>query len=525
MILGCERYSVIAYFEKGKMKKLNHLVVISAAGLLLSTLLMNWEKLLSYSVSASQMFSSSGQDASPPSATGRLNQAQVNDAYGRLPMSFEPNQGQGDSNVRYLARGRGYQVFLTETEAVLRLQTANQKTRSDPMNSPFADQINPQSATRSPQPGALRIKLDGASPTRQIIGLDLLPGKSNYLIGNDPRKWHKDIPNYARVEYRDVYPGVNLAYYGSQRALEYDFIVTPGYDPSVITVSFDGVEQVELGANGDLALHLDGEIIYQRNPVIYQQAGGGRRAVTGRYVMRGEKQIGFEVDGYDASKPLVIDPVLEYSTYLGGGGDDTGQSVKVDSAGAAYIAGVTSASDFTARSAAQAVNKGGTDAFITKLSASGDTIIYSTYLGGGGDDSANGIAVDSSGSAYVTGNTTSTDFNTRNPLQMASRGGSEAFIAKLSPNGSQLVYSTYLGGGGEDVGYAIAVDSGAAHLCHRLHDSERFQHGGAFSIVQSRRFRGLRRKTQRSRLGSDLLDLPWRRRRRSGLRRRRGRIG
>src|SRR5262245_46044046 len=444
------------------MKKLNHLVVISAAGLLLSTLLMNWETLISYSVSASQIFSSSEQIAPNPAATGRLKQAQINGAYGRLPMSFELNQGQGDSNVRYLARGRGYQVFLTETEAVLRLQGVNQKPGGAAAPSPFADRTNPQSQNPNPQSGALRIKLDGASPDGQIIGLDPLPGKSNYLIGNDPGKWHKDIPNYARVEYRDVYPGVNLAYYGSQRALEYDFIVSPGYDPGVITVSFEGVEQVELGANGDLALHLNGEVIYQRNPVIYQQAGGGRRAVTGRYVLRGEKQIGFEVDGYDASKPLVIDPVLEYSTYLGGGGDDSGQSIKVDSSGAAYIAGVTSATDFTVISAAQAVNKGGTDAFVTKLSASGDTIIYSTYLGGGGDDSANGIAVDSSGSAYVTGNSTSSDFNTRNPLQTASRGGSEAFVAKLNPNGSQLVYSTYLGGGGEDVGYAIAVDSGGA---------------------------------------------------------------
>src|SRR5262249_17863387 len=167
----------------------------------------------------------------------------------------------------------------------------------------------------------------------------------------------------------------------------------------------------------------------------------------------------------DASKPLVIDPALEYSTYLGGGGDDIGQSIKVDGEGAAYIAGVTPATDFPAKSAAQVVNKGGTDAFVTKLGANGDTIIYSTYLGGVGDDSANGIAVDSSGAAYVTGNTTSSDFNTRNPLQTASRGGSEAFVAKLSPNGSQLMYSTYLGGSGEDVGYGIAADSaGAAYL-------------------------------------------------------------
>jgi len=380
-------------------------------------------------------------------------------------MSFELNQGQADPQVRYLARGRGYQALLTEAGAVLRLQNANHKPRSGAMNSPLVEQANPQSAVRNPQSTALKIKLEGASPARQVTGLNLLPGKSNYLIGADPNKWHNNIPNYARVEYREVYPGVSLAYYGTQRALEYDFIVTPGADPGVIVVGFEGVDRIELDANGDLALHLNSGIIYQRSPVIYQQASGGRRAVAGRYVMRGEKQVGFEVKGYDASKPLVIDPVLEYSTYLGGGGDDTGQGIKADNAGAAYIAGVTSAADFTVKSAAQGVHRGGTDAFVTKLSANGDTVIYSTYLGGGGDDAANGIAVDSAGAAYLTGNTTSSDFNTRVPLQPASRGASEAFVAKLSPDGSQLVYSTYLGSSGEDVGYGIAVDSaGSAYV-------------------------------------------------------------
>ncbi|MGE0130295.1 MAG: SBBP repeat-containing protein [Blastocatellales bacterium] len=377
-------------------------------------------------------------------------------------MSFELNQGQADSQVKYLARGRGYQVTLTETEAVLRLQNANRNARADLINPSLAEQTNPQSAIRNPQSIALRIKLDGASPAKQVIGLNLLPGKSNYLIGDDPNKWHKDIPNYARVEYRDVYPGVSLVYYGTQRALEYDFIVTPGHDPGVITVSYDGADRIELDSDGALELHINGEIIYQRSPIIYQKSNGGRRAVTGRYVMRGGKKVGFEVEGYDASKPLVIDPVLEYATYLGGGGDDIGQSVKVDGAGNVYIAGVTSATDLVTKNAAQGANRGGADAFVAKLNASGDTLIYSTYLGGAGDDAANGIAVDSAGNAYVTGNTTSSDFNTRNPLQPASRGGSEAFVAKLSSDGSQLIYSTYLGSSGEDVGYGIAADAAGA---------------------------------------------------------------
>src|SRR5262249_54235299 len=244
-------------------------------------------------------------------AGGEANSAQINEAYGRLPMSFELNQGQADPQVRYLARGRGYQVSLTETGAVLRLQNANRNARGDAMSSPLAEQTNPQSAIQNSQSG-LRIKLENALPAKEVAGLNLLPGKSNYLIGSDPNKWRHDIPNYARVEYREVYPGVNLAYYGAQRALEYDFIVTPGYSPDVITVSFEGADRIELGGNGDLALYLNGAVIYQRSPVIYQQAHDRRRAVTGRYVMRGANQVGFEVEGFDASKPLVIDPVLEY---------------------------------------------------------------------------------------------------------------------------------------------------------------------------------------------------------------------
>jgi uncharacterized protein (TIGR03437 family) len=389
-------------------------------------------------------------------------------------MSFELNQGQVDPQVRYMARGRGYQVFLTESEAILRLQNWSRTAANDPIKSPLANSASSQSGSRrvgrDSQSTALRIRLAGASAAKQVLGLSSLPGKSNYLIGDDPNKWRRNIPNFARIEYQDVYPGVSVAYYGTQQALEYDFIVTPGYDPGAITVSYEGADRIELVGNGDLALHVNGETIYQRSPVIYQRARDARpqdvrQAVSGRYVLKGEKQVGFEVDGYDASRPLVIDPVLEYSTYLGGGGNDTGQGIKVDGAGNAYIAGVTSASDFPVKTAAQTVTRGGTDAFVTKLNASGSEVIYSTYLGGSGNDAANGIALDTTGAAYITGNTTSTDFNTRAPLQAANRGGSDAFVAKLNPAGTQLVYSTYLGSGGEDVGYGIAVDAaGSAYV-------------------------------------------------------------
>jgi uncharacterized protein (TIGR03437 family) len=235
--------------------------------------------------------------------------------------------------------------------------------------------------------------------------------------------------------------------------------VTPGADPEAIRVSFEGADKIEINQQGDLVLHLNGEMIYQRSPVIYQSVTGGQRSVSGHYVLKGEKQIGFELGSYDAARPLVIDPVLDYATYLGGGGDDLAQSIKVDASGSAYITGVTAASDYITKDALQGASRGGLDVFVTKISSNGSGLFYSTYLGGSGDDAGNGIAVDGSGNAYVVGYTSSTNFNTRNPLQPTNRGDSDAFIAKISSNGSQLIYSTYLGGGKEDIGFAVAADA------------------------------------------------------------------
>lgn len=374
------------------------------------------------------LFLSSSLKPEKASSQSRKN---TSETYGQLPMSFEPNQGQADPEVKYLARGRGYQVLLTGSEAVLNLR----------------------------QSSALRLKLDGARPAGQIIGLNQLPGKTNYFIGSDPATWRINIPNYSRVEYRDVYSGVSLAFYGTQQSLEYDFIVAPGADPHSISMSVEGADKIGLDAQGDMELHIDGEVIYQRNPVIYQNLANGRQqAVTGRYVIKGRNSFGFELGNYDRARPLVIDPVLEYSTYLGGGGDDAGQSIKADTEGNAYITGVTAAADFIKKDPLQSASRGGLDAFITKINSNGTAFIYSTYLGGSGDDAGNGITVDNSGNAYVVGYTASSDFNTRNPLQSVNRGAPDAFVAKIGPDGSQLLYSTYLGGSGEEIGFAIAVD-------------------------------------------------------------------
>lgn len=311
-------------------------------------------------------------------------QQRVIKLYGQLPLSFELNQGQTDSRVQFLARGAGHTLFLTASEAVLLL-------RQPPVlgTKPESDEVAPV---------VLRMKLVGANPVSSVAGLEELSGKSNYFIGSDPTKWRTDVPNYARVEYRDVYPGVTLAYYGNQRQLEYDFVVSPGAHPGAITLAFEGADQIAMDADGDLVLHtLAGDVI-QHAPVIYQEIDGARRAVSGHYMLKGEREVGFEIAAYDRSRPLIIDPViLSYSTFLSGNGDDRGKSIAVDAAGNVYFTGITSSSDFPRAGAFQSTYGGISDAFVTKMNATGNALVYSTYLGGSALDQGDGIAVDAAG--------------------------------------------------------------------------------------------------------------------------------
>lgn len=398
---------------------------------------------------------SSTPDSAPDQATHR----RVSEAYGKLPLQFEANQGQTDSEVKFLSRGSGYSLFLTSTEAVLALsKPAKQKAHKDSL---APNQIEDAASTEPP--AVVRMKLSGANPEAQVAGLEELPGKTNYFIGNDPAKWRTDVPSYARVQYREVYPDIDLVYYGNQRQLEYDFVVAPGADPDSIKLSFEGAQDVRIDERGDLVLQTaDGEI-RQRRPMIYQELEGARQEVIGRYVFRGEHQVGFAVAAYDQSKPLVIDPVLSYSTYLGGSGHDSGASIAVDAAGNAYVTGTTQSTNFPTANPLQPNNNSGSldDVFVTKLNAAGNTLVYSTYLGGTGFDGGLGITVDASGSAYITGRTQSSvgaGFPTVNPIQATSGGLQDAFVAKLNPTGNALVYSTFLGGGSIDESRSIAVD-------------------------------------------------------------------
>lgn len=370
----------------------------------------------------------------------------------RLPLTFEVNEGQTDDRVDFLAHGPGYNIFLTATEAVFAL--------------PQASAASGRRAKGAQRP-AVRMQLVGSDADPRVQGVDALPGKVNYFRGRDAAGWQRRVSTYRRVMYSAVYPGVDLVYYGQQQQLEYDFIVAPGADPAAIELGFAGVEQTTVDAQGDLVLTTaGGPPLRFRTPVIYQIDGGHRHVVEGGYVHRGQHQIGFRVGAYDRTRPLIIDPVLSYSTYLGGSGLDEGNAIAVDATGAVYVTGTTTSTDFPTLNAVQTAHNGGyQDIFVAKLTPDGAALVYATYLGGNASDVAGDIAVDSAGAAYVSALTHSSNFPTVHPLQAEKAGESDIVVVKLSADGSQLIYSTYLGGKSHDYSAAIAVDlAGAAYV-------------------------------------------------------------
>ncbi len=397
---------------------------------------------------------------------------EVGEAYGKLPLSFVENVGQADAGVKFLARGAGYGLFLTADEAVLALHKPSAK---------------------GGERAAVRMKILRSNGTPSVAGRDQLAGTNNYFIGDDPAKWRTDVPAYARVRFGGVYPGVDLVYYGNQRQLEYDFVVAPGAEPRTIALGFEGVDRLEVDSAGELVLHTDGGEVRQRRPVAYQETESGeRREVAAAYVLKGGREVAFEVGDYDKNSPLVIDPVLVYSTYLGGLNSDSGYGIAVDATGAAYVTGTTASDNFPVSASAVQKTRGPypgrttanySDAFVTKLNASGTSALYSTYLGGGiAGEIGKGIAVDSKGNAYVTGvtgggavlNKGTNDFPLVNAYQDTFGGIDDVFVVKLNPTGSAILYSTYLGGDSSDTGERIAVNAATG---------EAYVTGGAGSVT------------------------------------------
>jgi hypothetical protein len=375
--------------------------------------------------------------------------ARVRESYGQLPLAFEGNRGQSDAAVRFLARGPGYSLFLTPTLAVVEL------SRRPPVGAP-------NDARRGAlPPQVVRMTLRGANPRSQMAGLDPLPGRSHSFVGNDPRRWLTGLVSYRRVVVRDVYPGIDLVYYGQQRQLEYDLVLAPGADPKRIRIAIEGAQGLTVDAAGDLLVRLADGALTLKRPVAYQEIAGLRRSVAARYV-RHRQELVLALGDFDPHRQLVIDPVVSYATYLGGKQIDSGGGIAVDRAGNAYVTGSTLSTDFPTKHAVDPTfGGGGSDAFITKLNAAGTAIIYSTFLGGDGFEAGDGIAVDGAGNAYIIGTTYSSNFPTVHALQPHRDPASlyDVFVAKLNASGSALLYSTHLGGSGVYTGGAIAVDA------------------------------------------------------------------
>jgi hypothetical protein len=443
----------------------------------------------------------------------------VAENYGKLPLSFEANTGQTNSAVKFLSRSRGYTLFLTRDEVVLalgvsKLENRNSKTEIRKSRLEIGNS-NPQ-ARNSP---VVRMRLLGADPAAKITGERELPGKINYFLGNDPEKWRVGVPTYAKVRYAGIYPGIDLVYHGSPSGdgptspsadgskgppaggqLEFDFVIVPKADPRAIRLRFTGPNHLHLAANGDLIVGTAGGSLTFRKPSVYQPVDGRRVPSTGEFALLAKNTVGFRLRGYDHNRALVVDPALVYSTFLGGSGDPNAaligggaSAIAADGAGNAYVTGSTLSTDFPITAGAfqttnQAGANGGTNAFIAKLNPTGTELIYSTYLGGNNYDQGNAIAVDAAGDAYVAGETASSNFPvTTGALQTTSEGTAKGyltgFVAELNPSGTNLIYSTYLGGSAGDWATAIAMDAaGEAYVAGQTYSTDFPVTQGAFQV-------------------------------------------
>lgn len=378
--------------------------------------------------------------------------------YAQMPIAFELNRGQSDPQVKALARGAGYGLFLTADESVLVLAHNFDKTT------------------------VVRTKLLGANTSAQVLPVDRLAGTVNSFIGKDRAKWQTDVPTFAKMKYEEIYPGVDLIYYGNQGQLEYDFVLAPGADPRAIRFAITGAK-IQIDSHGDLVMRTKLGEVRHHKPVIYQDIDGVRHAVTGRFVRRAANEVAFALAPYDREHSLVIDPSLNFSTYLGGGAADEARAVIVDALGDTLIGGFTSSINFPVAQCATppvepcAANPppygaylgGSTDAFFTVIffqplqpnGPPGSELFLSTYFGGSGADTLNAFTIIQNAfvpTIYAVGTTTSTDIPLTNPLQATPGGGSDAFVAVLDfPN--VVGFATYLGGSGNESGNAIALDS------------------------------------------------------------------
>lgn len=408
------------------------------------------------------------------SADSRLS-SQIRAKYGQLPLKFEANRGQTAPEVQFLSHGYGYELFLTRQDAVLALRHSAYVT---PSSSRAAYLKELRNADRTAKTSVLRVHFADANSNADVQGIDRLPGRTDYFIGSDPKNWRTGVPSYAQVAYHSLYPGIDAVFYGNQRQIEYDFRVSPGASPRQIAFNVEGASSLRTDASGNLVLDVAGGQVMLMKPVVYQEESGKRQEIAANYSVGSDNRVTFSMGGYDTTKPLIIDPVLNYSTYLGGSagggqfGPDSGNGIAVDASGDAYIVGETSSISFPTKNgytiSPLASNANGA-VFVTELNPTGTAEVYSTYLIGTDAKGEDGLAValDPTGNIYVTGATLSSGFPlTPNaaegtaPANVAVNG--TGFVSKINPSATglgSLVYSSYLGGSGGDVGTGIAADA------------------------------------------------------------------
>jgi len=391
--------------------------------------------------------------------------------YGRLPLTFEMNQGQTSSEVKFLSRGRGYTAFLTAGRLVLSLRASTPTTGL-------------VSAGEGAGSATVQLILVGAAKNPTVVGEDQQPGRVNYFLGKDPAKWHTSVPTYGRVRYKNVYPGTDLVYRGNHRQLEYDFEILPGADPDRIQFAIQDADEVRVDSEGNLVLKKGSVELHFQSPVVYQIFKGQRIAVDGGYVVTDSTHVSFRVAAYDPKKPLVIDPALVYSTYLGGSGYDQPSGIVVDSAGSVYIAGYTNSSDFPLATLGS-LPTSTYHAFLAKLDPSGSNLVYADYIGGSGPDYGYALVLDSMNDVWVAGSTQSSDFPVVNAYQATQPGHYNAFLSKISAAGSSLLYSTYLGGNGADQPSGVSIDSLGNIYVAGATSSENFPVANAYQATMS----------------------------------------
>ncbi len=379
--------------------------------------------------------------------------------FGEMPLRFEQNVGQTSERFDSLARGPGYAVYVAGGEMRIALRTAAARGDSPVRGAGNTQRKKARGEGEGMSATMLQFTLRGANAKAEKQFSVPLEGATNYMQGRDPAGWHLNVPSYAKLEYRAIYPGVDVIYHGDRRQLEHDFVIAPGSDPKVIEWAVSGLDKMEVNTAGDLNLLTKAGLLRMPKAIAYQNLPSGRKEVTVDYELRGTNRVGFTLGIYDSSVPLVIDPVLYYSTFLGGSDYDEAYGVAVDGTGNAYVTGVTFSTNFPTAAALRPGKSADGDAFVAKLNPAGSALVYCTYLGGNGYDEGGAIAVDGTGAAYVAGLTYSTNFPLQSAAQNFNAGGGDAFLTKIASNGASLVYSTYLGDTGYDAASAVAVSS------------------------------------------------------------------